>query len=58
MSEISKTGFWSGNTAHNHHVHCANLANWIANYLNDYKDSPLYDFGCGMGDYLSAFKSF
>ncbi len=52
MSEISKTGFWQSSTAHLHHVNSEPLSNWIADYLKEDKDIPLYDFGCGLGFYL------
>jgi len=52
MKEISETGYWNNETAHNHHVHCTQLSKWIINFLKDEKNVPLRDFGCGMGNYL------
>lgn len=54
-SRISETGFWSGDKAHQHHVHCPVLADWLANYFAD-KNKPLYDFGCGLGNYCLNFN--
>jgi len=56
MEEISKTGFWNGETAHIHHVHSVELSNWICNFLKDNKDKRVYDFGCGLGNYLKDLK--
>ena len=56
MSEIAKTGFWNGQTAHLHHVNCEPLSKWIVEYLKDHKDGCVYDFGCGLGYYLSKLK--
>jgi len=56
MSVISNTGFWSGDSAHIHHVHCPVLAKWIIEYLKDDKEKPLYDLGCGLGNYLLALQ--
>ncbi|MFZ4399385.1 MAG: hypothetical protein ACOYO1_05065 [Bacteroidales bacterium] len=52
MSTISNTGFWSGESVQIHHVHCVPLANWIIDYLKMEKNKPIYDFGCGLGNYL------
>ena len=53
MKEIAETGYWNGETAHVHHVHCTELAKFIAEYLKDFKSKRLYDMGCGMGNYLA-----
>ncbi len=50
---ISKTGYWDAETAHLHHAHSKPLASFLIEYLRNDKDKPLYDFGCGMGFYLS-----
>lgn len=52
MKEIANTGFWNGETAHNHHVHSENLSQWIYDFClkNDLKTAT--DFGCGLGEYL------
>jgi hypothetical protein len=34
-------------------IHSENLSNWISDYLSQYKDHQIYDFGCGLGDYLN-----
>ena len=52
MQDISKTGYWNGKTAYIHHVHCKELSDWICNFLNTEKDKLIYDFGCGLGNYL------
>lgn len=57
MSEISNTGFWESNNAHSHHIFSEPLADWLVEYLKDYKDNPIYDFGCGLGSYLLKLKS-
>lgn len=54
--EISETGFWDGETAHIHHVHSKELSAWICDFLKEYKDERLYDFGCGLGNYLKDLK--
>jgi SAM-dependent methyltransferase len=52
MKEIAKTGYWNGETAHLHHVHSQELSNWICEFLKDHKTKNLFDFGCGLGNYL------
>ena len=52
MKEIAKTGYWNGETAHLHHAHSQELSNWICEFLKDYKTKNLFDFGCGLGNYL------
>lgn len=54
-TRISGTGYWESNTKL-YHVVCEPLCNWIINYLKNYKDIPLYDFGCGNGHYLKHFN--
>ena len=56
MKEIAETGYWNGETAHIHHVHSQELSNWICNFLKDYKSKNLFDFGCGLGNYLKDLK--
>lgn len=55
--KISQTGFWDGEDAHLHHGYSKPLVNWIADFLKQYKDKPLYDFGCGIGQYLQQLQS-
>lgn len=50
--KISKTGYWGGETAHLGHAHSKELGMWIVNFLREEKDTPTYDFGCGLGNYL------
>ena len=54
MKEIAKTGYWNGETAHIHHVHCPELSKWICNFLekNIEKHHKIIDLGCGKADYL------
>lgn len=52
MKEIAETGYWNGETAHIHHVHCSRLSKWIGEFLKDEKSNLLIDFGCGLGNYL------
>ena len=51
MSEISKTGYWNGETAHHHHVHSEQLSEWICNFIEDKEIFDIADFGCGLGNY-------
>ena len=57
MNEIAKTGYWRGETAHHHHVHCTELSKWICEFLKNEKNKPLNDFGCGLGDYLNDLRN-
>lgn len=52
MNEIAETGFWNGETAHNHHVHSENLAQWIYDFCIKREIYSATDFGCGLGEYL------
>lgn len=54
--EISSTGYWRAHDAHLHHVCCQPLAKWIASRLSYDKEKPVYDFGCGLGYYLSILQ--
>ena len=60
MKEIAKTGYWNGETAHIHHVHCKELSKWICNFFNEKlsKEEHIRDFGCGLGNYLKDLKNF
>lgn len=53
MNEIAETGYWNGETAHNHHVHSENLAQWIYDFCLKNKINSVTDFGCGLGEYLA-----
>lgn len=50
---ISNTGYWDD--PHPHHTCSDALCNWIANYFGD-KDKVVYDFACGVGQYLRRLK--
>jgi hypothetical protein len=52
--EIAKTGYWSSETAHEHHIHSTELADWLCLLFE--KQKPVIDFGCGMGYYLQRMK--
>jgi len=56
MKEISDTGYWTSETAHIHHVYSKELGEWICKFLEDEKENYIYDFGCGMGNYLKELK--
>lgn len=57
MKEIAKTGYWNGETAHIHHVHCSELSKWICDFLKEEKTKNLFDFGCGLGNYLKDLEN-
>jgi cyclopropane fatty-acyl-phospholipid synthase-like methyltransferase len=57
MSEISKTGFWNGETAHHHHVHSEQLSEWICNFIIEQEIETITDFGCGLGQYCDDIES-
>lgn len=60
MSEISKTGYWNGETAHLHHVHSEKLSEWICEFI-EYRESTitkLTDFGCGLGQYCKDIEEY
>jgi hypothetical protein len=57
MSEISKTGFWDGETAHHHHVHSEKLSEWIINFIIEQEIETMTDFGCGLGQYCDDIES-
>ena len=43
MKKIAETGYWNGETAHIHHVHCRELSKWICGFLKGEEDRELYD---------------
>ena len=49
---IKETGYWTSDTELSQHMHSPHLSDWIVNFLKDYKDTQIYDFGCGLGNYL------
>jgi len=56
MNDISDTGFWEPTTAHQHHGYSPVLISWLTNYLSEYKEKQIYDFGCGQGFYLDGLQ--
>ena len=59
MKEISETGYWNGETAHVHHVHCKQLSKWIFELIKDEEQANnIYDFGCGLGNYLKDLRDY
>lgn len=56
MSEISKTGYWNGETAHHHHVHSEKLSEWICEFIKEKLIIDVVDFGCGLGNYCEDIK--
>jgi SAM-dependent methyltransferase len=50
---IDKTGYWVKENSISQHIHSPNLSKWICEFLKDYKDDQIYDFGCGLGNYLN-----
>lgn len=49
---ISSTGFWDAKTSpHVGHNGSRLLIQWVADYLKGTEAIPVYDFGCGPGDY-------
>jgi hypothetical protein len=57
MSEISKTGYWDGETAHHHHVHSEKLSEWICRFIIEQEIVTMTDFGCGLGNYCYDVES-
>lgn len=57
MSEISKTGYWNGETAHHHHVHSDKLSEWICKFIIEQEIVTMIDFGCGLGQYCYDVES-
>ena len=51
MTKITSTGYWVNPTL-NYHAHSPKLAKWISEFLENEKDIPVIDMGCGLGDYL------
>lgn len=50
---IANTGYWDD--PHPHHT-CSNaLCVWIMNYFGN-KEKQVYDFGCGVGQYMKRFQ--
>jgi hypothetical protein len=52
---IHETGYWDSKQAENYHIHSPNVSSWISNFLKEEKERILYDFGCGIGNYLNDF---
>lgn len=49
---IHETGYWPSNGIEGWHYHSKNVNDWIIEYLKNRKSETIYDFGCGLGDYL------
>jgi len=47
---ISNTGYWQDNKKL-YHVCCVPLCEWIIEHLSHQKSIPIYDLGCGNGEY-------
>ena len=56
---INERGFWSRDEhqQEHRHAHSDELSGFIIDYLKNYKDSNIIDFGCGDGRYLRDLKS-
>jgi tryptophanyl-tRNA synthetase len=54
MSTHNENGIWSQETAEAHHQSSPKLAAWLASYLS--KDTPVIDFGCGIGYYVDTLQ--
>ena len=52
---INETGYWNKEVAPSWHAHSKELNDWLINYLKDYQDETIIDFGCGMATYLENF---
>ena len=53
---IAPTGYWDAEKAHLVHTTCPLLADWIARFLSSDRDTPLRDFGCGVGGYMKRLE--
>lgn len=53
MSINLENGYWEPEFAKQHHVHSQKVSDWVINFLSNEKETIIYDFGCGMGTYLS-----
>lgn len=56
MNKISTTGYWGGKEDNILHAYSKPLLNWIIDYLKNDKNKPIYDFGCGFGQYLQQLQ--
>jgi SAM-dependent methyltransferase len=56
VDTIKKTGYWTKDTDTMYHMHSPTLSNWIVDFLKDHENTQIYDFGCGLGDYLKALE--
>jgi 2-polyprenyl-3-methyl-5-hydroxy-6-metoxy-1,4-benzoquinol methylase len=53
---VTKTGYWTKDTNVLEHAHSVVLADWIADFLKEEKNTQIYDFGCGLGKYLKKLE--
>lgn len=51
---IASTGFWDD--PHPYHTCSPGLSKWIIEYFGQEKDKQVFDFGCGVGQYLRSLK--
>lgn len=56
VCRISETGYWYGDNSDKYHAYSSALGSWIINFLREEKNSKIYDFGCGLGNYLKQLK--
>lgn len=60
LQGIHPHGYWEAGTAHQHIFHSPKLADWIVHWVKQVTNNDLkvfiYDFGCGLGDYLKRFQ--
>jgi SAM-dependent methyltransferase len=55
--KIHYTGYWvQKNNIPLHHTCCQPLCDWIIDFLKDSKEKQVYDFGCGLGQYLKKLE--
>ncbi len=52
--QVYPTGYWDGTNPY--HTMSKPVLDWLIDYLFIYKDTPIYDFGCGNGAYLAGMK--
>jgi len=49
---IHETGYWLSENSESHHIHSEAVSAWIVKFLSDDPNKQIYDFGCGLGNYL------
>jgi len=53
---INPHGFWTGLNASCQHQFDSSLADCLVEFITSKNVNSIVDFGCGMGDYVSAFR--